>query len=587
MSLATGSSAQDSVNLRISRALVGSTDWSPTYRPRLRAKAVISGSSICLMGGFVQSFSTNSVRDFGCFDPVTLQYGWREPFYSAAGDFGLATLGNHIHMVGGISKGMPSEGNSYFSPEAGRWTINTSLPFPLIGLGLASIGDIMYAVGGQNVSGRPLSNVFAFSQGKGWSVVRPMRDARAHPLVVSAYVDPFEKRQMLFALMGSNGTKELATVEAFDPVTGTWTPRADIPMARPGAVVVSIRSKIFVIGGAGASGCETTVQIYDTQKDQWGFGPLLPEPRCDAAAAAIGGKIFVFGGIGADSVLHGNRATDSIAVLDLLRERWVLYAQTPSEIATSDIDTPANKRVARAHDIALIVGVENYKSVPQAKFAEHDVKAVAVHLEALGVPHDNIVSLVGPSATMSGISKFIEAWLPKNVAEDSHVYFYFSGHGTRDPITGNAYLVPWDGDLNFLEQSAYPLQRIYDKLSALPAKKIVVLLDSCFSGTGDRSVASSGLRPLVNAVETRAPPKLTVLTASSSNETAGSLDSQGHGLFTYYLLKSLMSAEVASSTMTYRQLHSDVQQSVVNEAHRQNREQHPQLSSAAPDEKID
>ena len=59
---------------------------------------------------------------------------------------------------------------------------------------------------------------------------------------------------------------------------------------------------------------------------------------------------------------------------------------------------------------------------------------------------------------------------------------YLSGHGAPDPKSGAAYIVPWDGDPNFLETTAYPVSRLYQKLGALKAREIVVALDSCFSG---------------------------------------------------------------------------------------------------------
>ena len=40
--------------------------------------------------------------------------------------------------------------------------------------------------------------------------------------------------------------------------------------------------------------------------------------------------------------------------------------------------------------------------------------------------------------------------------EDSTVYFYYSGHGAPDLKTGQAYLVPWDGDAQFLKDTALP-----------------------------------------------------------------------------------------------------------------------------------
>ncbi len=63
----------------------------------------------------------------------------------------------------------------------------------------------------------------------------------------------------------------------------------------------------------------------------------------------------------------------------------------------------------------------------------------------------------------------------------STVYVYYAGHGTPNPKTGEAYLVPWDGHPDYPD-GLYPLHDLYAALNTLPAKEVLVLLDACFSG---------------------------------------------------------------------------------------------------------
>lgn len=195
---------------------------------------------------------------------------------------------------------------------------------------------------------------------------------------------------------------------------------------------------------------------------------------------------------------------------------------------------------ARPDDFALIVGIEGYRSIPKADYGESDAKLVKTYVESLGVPPANVVLLTGSGASRSDIAKYVEEWLPGVVKPDSRVYFYYSGHGAPDPATGAAYLIPYDGDPQFLKSTALPLTKLYADLAALPSKETVVMLDSCFSGAGGRSVLAPGARPLVTVVdEAAAPPRTTVLAASGPQEIAGGLDLQKHGLFTYFLLRGL------------------------------------------------
>jgi uncharacterized caspase-like protein len=134
----------------------------------------------------------------------------------------------------------------------------------------------------------------------------------------------------------------------------------------------------------------------------------------------------------------------------------------------------------------------------------------------------------------------VEKWLPNRIKKDSRIVIYYSGHGAPDPKTGDAYLVPYDGDPSFIDQTGYPLKRLYDNLGKLQAKEIIVALDSCFSGAGGRSVIVKGARPLVMTMESLAiPSKVAVLSAASGEQISSTYEEKGHGLFTYFMLKGI------------------------------------------------
>ena len=250
----------------------------------------------------------------------------------------------------------------------------------------------------------------------------------------------------------------------------------------------------------------------------------------------------------------------------------------------SDVDDPGFTRRATPDDVALIVGVEKYQSLPKADFAERDAATVREYMKSLGVADANIIFLTGQRATRTGLAKYLEEWLPRTVKPSSRVYFYYSGHGAPDPADGASYLVPYDGDPAFLKTSAYPLSRVYEHLAALKAKQVVVMLDSCFSGAGGRSVISKGLRPLVNLKPSAVPmgAPISILAASSSEEVTGSMEDQGHGLFTYYLLKGLQGEAARSGHVDLTTLYDYVKKSVATGARLQNREQTPQLTASDP-----
>src|SRR6185369_5364963 len=96
----------------------------------------------------------------------------------------------------------------------------------------------------------------------------------------------------------------------------------------------------------------------------------------------------------------------------------------------SDVDTPnytAEKELSDSY--AVVIGIEKYQNIPDATYAEHDATAVKEHLLAMGYPERNIIVLTGSQAGKSSIQKYVESWLPKNLNENSKLFFYYSGHG--------------------------------------------------------------------------------------------------------------------------------------------------------------
>lgn len=261
-------------------------------------------------------------------------------------------------------------------------------------------------------------------------------------------------------------------------------------------------------------------------------------------------------------------------------------AQAPPEKPElrSDVDAPARRGAERPDDFALVIGIEEYQSVPKADYGARDAVTVRRHLEALGFPSRNIISLTGPEATGSKVRSYLEEWLPLNVKETSTLFVYYSGHGAPDVKSGDAYLVPWDGDPKFLKSTALPLTKLYADLAKTKAKRVIVALDACFSGAGGRSVLAKGARPLIAKIADTAPTggNMTVLAAASGDEITGSLDEQGHGMFTYYLLKGLEADPKASAKSLFQYVMPRVQ----DDARRQNRVQTPVLAGASLDEPL-
>ncbi len=254
-------------------------------------------------------------------------------------------------------------------------------------------------------------------------------------------------------------------------------------------------------------------------------------------------------------------------------------APAPPKGISSDVDKPGYTTPENPDNFAVVIGVEKYATLPAADFAERDAESMRAHLMAMGYPARNIFFLSGQQATRAKIAQSVNTWLPGRVTPASTVFFYYSGHGAPDPATNQAYLVPMDGDPEDLDSTAYPIKLLYEKLGKLKSKQVIVALDSCFSGAGGRSVLAKGTRPLVGKIDLGGLPNSVVaLTASDKSQISGTIEEQGHGAFTYYMLKGLEGgAKNGAGRVTAQSLHDYLTPKVRDAARLSNREQTPQL----------
>lgn len=265
-----------------------------------------------------------------------------------------------------------------------------------------------------------------------------------------------------------------------------------------------------------------------------------------------------------------------------------------SEPASLNIDVETDLPLAkkeRKEDYAVIFGVENYSgNVPRVLYATHDAAWFREYaLQALGIPAENIYYRVNAEATKNEFDKAFgkNGWLDKRAKKDSRVYFFFSGHGIPAPEGQSAYILPYDGDPNYADLTAYPLENAYAGLAGLKSALNVVFLDACFTGINRENQALYATsRPVfISPNRMVAPPRVNVLSAADWNQMSNAWPEKQHGLFSYFLLKGMQGAADANSDrkLTLGEMHEYLSREVPIQATRLDKEQVPQLSSSMPD----
>lgn len=213
------------------------------------------------------------------------------------------------------------------------------------------------------------------------------------------------------------------------------------------------------------------------------------------------------------------------------------------ESIKSDVDNVPVSGIKSMNTFVLIIANEHYTFVDNVDYAIHDGEIFKEYcVKTLGVPERQVWFYKDASAGIisGGVDKMVQAM---SLFENSKAIVYYCGHGIPDEHTGDAYIVPTDGK-GTNTATCYSLNKLYTTLAASNATSVTYFMDACFSGAnkeGSMLVAAHGVA--------REPKKekldgnTVVFSAASGDETAMTFKEQGHGLFTYYLLKKLQETQ--------------------------------------------
>jgi hypothetical protein len=201
---------------------------------------------------------------------------------------------------------------------------------------------------------------------------------------------------------------------------------------------------------------------------------------------------------------------------------------------------------------ALVIGIANYQHInqlpPTVLKDAQDIHALLVDPQHGGYRPENVQLLLDGQATQAAIRQAL-ADLAARSDPDSTVFFYLSSHGGQvesGPFAGE-YLLPVDMVYTSAEsvaRTAISGTEFTAALSAIPARKVVVVFDCCHSGgigqPKDATVPSikAGL-PESYYDALKAGRGRVILASSRSTESSWVLPGAENSLFTQHLLAGL------------------------------------------------
>lgn len=277
---------------------------------------------------------------------------------------------------------------------------------------------------------------------------------------------------------------------------------------------------------------------------------------------------------------------------DLLKQ-----LQGDSSLESSDedllVDVDRNipkSRTDKPRAIGVIIGNKNYSSagygVPDVDYAVRDAANMKKYVvNTLGYKEDNLIYTLNATkgqlemtfGTKENPGKLYN-WA-KAEGGSSEIFIYYTGHGAPDPGGKGAFLLPVDASVDYILTNGYALDTLYDNLEKIPAKRITVVIDACFSGNSAGGMLLKNVSPaILKSVSPVRELKNTVIFASAGKDQVSNwYPEKRHSLFTYFFMKGIGGDADTNSNkaITVAELKRYLKDKVSYRATRKGREQMP------------
>lgn len=140
----------------------------------------------------------------------------------------------------------------------------------------------------------------------------------------------------------------------------------------------------------------------------------------------------------------------------------------------------------------LIVGIADYPgSINDIDGPERDTELMQEIAKKIGFKDNQIKVLLNSNATRDNILGQFRHWLIEGVGKNDKVLFYFSGHGYQvadkngdESDACDESLVPYESKLEYMIID----DKINELISDVPSKQMMIIIDSCFSGTATKLI---------------------------------------------------------------------------------------------------
>lgn len=180
---------------------------------------------------------------------------------------------------------------------------------------------------------------------------------------------------------------------------------------------------------------------------------------------------------------------------------------------------------------ALVIGNNKYRELPNLETAVNDAKSVAGILENEYGFDVNLML----DATRADIVIALDNYR-KKLGEHDNLLIYYAGHGILDYSSERGYWLPVDASPD-TQVSWVSNATVTDTLKAMSAKHVMLVIDSCFSGTLTRAVSTTLRNP--DYLRKMSKKRARVALASGGLEPVADGGGAGHSVFAKAFIDAL------------------------------------------------
>ena len=164
---------------------------------------------------------------------------------------------------------------------------------------------------------------------------------------------------------------------------------------------------------------------------------------------------------------------------------------TLGNVSEKEITVYHSQYVREGKDYALLFAVEDYDDWPELHNPVSDAESIQRDLEGLYGFQTELIR----NPTRAGIFETFRRYAEMEYSDDDQLFIFFAGHGYFDETFRGGYLVARDtrkpqDDMEMLSYVSHSVIR--DIIDRMRCKHILLVLDTCYSGTFDRLIAMRG-----------------------------------------------------------------------------------------------